>query len=209
MVTSSSWVNTTHDWMALPDLAHIAEIRRSPAEFAPGGLLHLVCEVLAYADDEAAATIRRGRVAVTAHPDGSISVSDDGRGTETRRDHRGRPVIEPIMSTRDLRFFDQPTSQLLPDGQPRRGMSVAAALSEWLVHTNRRSNGSWSHRYEHGVPTATAPTTLTDDGSTGTTVHFLPDSALVSSKRAAALHHRLTFDHLEIHCSSPTRPATS
>ena len=34
-----------------------------------------------------------------------------------------------------------------------RGISVVAALSEWLIHTNRRTGGSWTQRYEHGVPT--------------------------------------------------------
>lgn len=61
-------------------------------------------------------------------------------------------VKKPVMATKDLRFFDHPGAQLLPDGQPRRGMSVVAALSEWLVHTNRRAGGAWTQRYEHGVP---------------------------------------------------------
>ncbi|WP_331753868.1 hypothetical protein OIA45_41715 (plasmid) [Streptomyces chartreusis] len=36
-------------------------------------------------------------------------------------------------------------------------MSTVATLSTWLILTNRSrsssSNGSWTHRYEHGVPT--------------------------------------------------------
>jgi hypothetical protein len=56
------------------------------------------------------------------------------------------------MATQDLRFFQNPETPLLPDGHPRRGMSVVAALSEWLIHTNRRVNGSWTQRYEHGIP---------------------------------------------------------
>src|SRR5690606_27939156 len=53
----------------------------------------------------------------------------------------GRPIRKPVMATKDLRFFDTP-SEILPDGFPRRGMSVVAALSDWLVHTNRRVEGS-------------------------------------------------------------------
>ena len=75
------------------------------------------------------------------------------------------------MATKDLRFFDHPDAQLLPDGHPRRGMSVVAALSEWLVHANRRAGGAWVQRYEHGVP-STELTPTGDDGTTGTTVHF-------------------------------------
>lgn len=83
------------------------------------------------------------------------------------------------MATSDLRFFAEREPVLLPDGHPRRGMSVVAALSAWLVHTNRRRNGSWTQRYEHGVP-VTGLTPISGDGTTGTTVHFLPNSTLVA-----------------------------
>lgn len=58
---------------------------------------------------------------------------------------------------------------VLSDGQPRRGMSVVAALSAWLVHTNPRGNGSWTQRYERGIP-VTDLAVVADDGTTGTTV---------------------------------------
>ncbi|MFK0233166.1 ATP-binding protein [Streptomyces vinaceus] len=170
------WRNTTHDWARSVDADHLASIRRDPAVFAPGGLCHLLLEVLAYAADEAEYT-GGGRCTVTLHADGSVSVADGGRGTDTRPDDRGRPVKKPVMATKDLRFFDHPDAQLLPDGHPRRGMSVVAALSEWLVHTNRRAGGAWVQRYEHGVPT-TDLTPVAGDGTTGTTVHFRPDESV-------------------------------
>ncbi|MGW7099319.1 ATP-binding protein [Streptomyces sp. NPDC054838] len=174
--TTAAWRNTTHDWAATVDTAHLAQIRSDPAGFAPGGLRHLLLEVIAYAADEAGARGDGGRCAVTFHADGSVSVADDGRGTDTRLDAAGRPVKKPVMATKDLRFFDHPGAQLLPDGQPRRGMSVVAALSEWLLHTNRRAEGAWTQRYEHGVP-ATGLTPLAGDGTTGTVVHFRPGRA--------------------------------
>ncbi|MEV6570915.1 ATP-binding protein [Streptomyces sp. NPDC051577] len=170
--SSGSWRNTTHDWAESVDREHLALIRRDPAGFAPGGVRHLLLEVLAYAADEAESR-GAGRCTVTLRPDGSVSVADDGRGTDTRFDEHGRPVRKPIMATKDLRFFDHPEAESLPDGHPRRGMSVVAALSEWLVHTNRRAGGAWSQRYEHGVP-ATGLTPIADDGTTGTVVHFRP-----------------------------------
>jgi topoisomerase IV subunit B len=176
-----TWQNTTHDWTRDLDLDHLARIRREPAEFAPGGIAHLVLEVLAYAADEAESRGEPGRAVVTHHEDGSISVADDGRGTDTRVDAKGRTVKKPVMATKDLRFFDDPAAATLPDGHPRRGMSVVAALSEWLVHTNRRLNGSWTQRYEHGVP-VTGLTPLESDGTTGTTVHFLPNPALARTE---------------------------
>jgi topoisomerase IV subunit B len=167
--------NVTHDWSATVDADHLERIRRAPAEFAPGGASHLLLEVLAYAAEEAEDR-GSGSAVVVLHSDGSISVADDGRGTDTRVDVEGRPMKKPVMATKDLRFFDEP-SVLLEDGHARRGMSVVAALSEWLVHTNRRVNGSWIQRYELGIP-VTDLTPIPSDGTTGTTVHFRPIAAL-------------------------------
>ena len=171
-----SWQNTTHDWASTVDGAHLARIRQEPERFAPSGVLHLILEVLAYAADEAEHHAD-GRATVTLHPDGSVSVADNGRGTDTRVDGRGLPVKKPVMSTKDLRFFDVPGAQRLPDGHSRRGMSVVAALSVWLVHTNRRHNGSWTQRYDHGIP-VTDLVPVAHDGTTGTTVHFRPHDGL-------------------------------
>ena len=178
--SGTPWENTTHDWAATVDHEHFAQIREQPATYAPGGVEHLILEVLAYAADEAESTGRGGRGIVTLHADGSVSVADDGRGTDTRVDAEGRVIKKPVMGTKDLRFFDDPDAETLPDGHARRGMSVVAALSEWLIHTNRRTGGSWTQRYEHGVPT-TDLTPVADDGTTGTTVHFHPDIAILVS----------------------------
>jgi topoisomerase IV subunit B len=85
------------------------------------------------------------------------------------------------MATKDLRYFDRPEAERLPDGHPRRGMSVVAALSEWLIHLNRRDTGAWSQRYKHGLPVIDL-LALDPDGTTGTTVHFLPDPTLVPTR---------------------------
>ena len=169
--------NTTHDWARGLDAGHIERVRREPVLYAPGGALHLVLEVLAYAADEAEAT-GSGRAVVTMHDDGSVSIADDGRGTDTRVDDLGRTVRKPVMTTKDLRFFDSPQAAALPDEHPRRGISVVTALSEWLVHINRRRDGAWTQRYEHGLPVASL-TPIPGDGTTGTTVRFLPEAALV------------------------------
>lgn len=185
MSTSSRpWQNTTHDWARTVDAEHLAQVRRAPEVFAAGGTTHLILEVLAYAADEAEWIGTIGRCRVTLHADNSVSVADNGRGTDTRRDARDQPVKKPIMATRDLRFFDFPDAQQLPDGRPRRGVSVVAALSPWLVHTNRRRSGAWTQRYEHGVP-VTGLLSIPDQGTTGTTVHFLPADGVRSMQEVS------------------------
>lgn len=179
----ASWHNTTHDWASTVDLGHLEHIRRNTAGFAPSGIPHLVLEVVAYAADEAMSG-NGGHCRITLHPDGSVAVADNGRGTDTRLDEYGRIVKKPVMATKDLRFFDHPDAPSLPDTHPRRGMSVVAALSTWLVHTNRRRNGSWTQRYEHGVPTAELRP-IAEDRTTGTTVHSMPDRSLMPSSTTA------------------------
>lgn len=176
----SAWANTTHDWAASVDMAHLDAIRRNPEAYAPGGLQHLLLEVLAYANDEAEALGRRGKCVVMIHTDGSVSVADDGRGTDTRRDSHGAIIKKPVMATKDLRFFESQHGVLLPDGHVRRGMSVVSAMSYWLIHTNRRQNGAWTQRYEHGLPT-TDLVPIDSSQATGTTVRFLVDPHLVPS----------------------------
>lgn len=116
-------LTTTHDWSVAVDRDHLARIRREPAAFAPGGVRHLVLEVLAYAADEAESA-GGGRCVVRLHLDGSVSVADDGRGTDTRPDDQGRDVKKPVMSSKDLRFFDSPA----PSGCPT-AIRVAASRS--------------------------------------------------------------------------------
>ena len=115
-----AWKNTTHDWAAAVDLEHLAQIREQPESYAPGGMKHLILEVLAYAADEAEAAGRGGRGIVTLHADGTVSVADDGRGTDTRVDKEGRVIKKPVMGTKDLRFFDE------PDAEPRSTDAVFA-----------------------------------------------------------------------------------
>jgi DNA gyrase subunit B len=167
--------NLSHDWTSSVDTDHLAEIRRDPARYAPGGVGHLVLEVMAYAADECTSCT------VTLHEDGSVSVADNGRGTDIRYDERGKPVRKPVMATKDLRFFDQPAPPSLPDGFHRRGASVVAALSEWLVHANHRQDGAWSQRYEYGVPVTDLLPVAAGD-ATGTSVRFRPGPAVTPSE---------------------------
>jgi topoisomerase IV subunit B len=169
--------DTTHAWASGVDHAHIRQIRRDPAAYAPNGPLHLVLEVLAYATEEAEHA-GPGTALVSMYSDMSVSILDNGRGTETHADDHGRVVRKPVISSRDIRFFDSAHPPLLPDGCPRRGMSVVAALSAWLIHTSRRRDGAWTQRYERGVPvTGLAP--IPPDGATGTLVRFVPDPVLM------------------------------
>ena len=81
-------MGTTHDWSRAVDTDHLDEIRTNAGAFAAGGPVRLVLEVLAYPVDEAVEG-RTTRIRVVLHADGSVSVADDGRGTESRVDADG------------------------------------------------------------------------------------------------------------------------
>ena len=170
-------MGATHDWSESVDTGHLDEILGNAQALAPGGPLHLVLEALAYPVDEAIEGTTT-RVRVVLHADGSVSVADDGRGTETRRDADGVARVKPVMATKDLRFYGRDDAPLLPDGHRRSGISVVAALSEWVVHTNRRAEGGWQQRFEHGVPRGPLES-LQGQQRQGTVVHFRPDPSLV------------------------------
>lgn len=96
-----------------------------------------------------------GRQSLSTRPDQRL-----GRGTglavsPSRRTGRGTgpdaAVPRTPMATRDLRFFEDPEAQLLPDGNPRRGSAWPPSRSGWL-HVNSRLEGAWQQRYERGVP---------------------------------------------------------
>ncbi|MCK0112509.1 ATP-binding protein [Ornithinimicrobium sp. F0845] len=175
MTDPSSWQVTTHDWGSTVDHDHLAAIRDELSLGGrAGGRRHLILEVLAYADEEAEAQGRTGRATLAYHPDGSVTVADDGRGTDTRRDGRGRVIRKPVMATADVRFADPADRPVLPDGLPRGGMSAVAALSRELVHENHRAGGSWSQTYRFGVPDDELRAIEASAG-TGTSVTFVTD----------------------------------
>lgn len=195
MADEGAWTVTTHDWSVDVDTAHLAEARRVAESLGDDLAMHLVLEVLAYADDEAESLGRPGRVSVVLRGS-EVEVSDDGRGTDTRRDERGRAVRKPVMATRDVRFFDADSSPPLPDGLPRRGMSLVSAASPLLLHENRRSEGSWSQAYVHGIPQdelREGPPA----GDTGTTVTVrLPSSRAPDASRIRELV--AGYEHIDV-----------
>jgi DNA gyrase subunit B len=191
------WVATTHDWSLSVDVAHLDFIRAHQDRYCPGGALHLLLEVMAYANDEARELGRLGRCQIALPGDGSVIVSDDGRGTDTRHSVNGGIVRKPVMSTKDLRFFDADDPERLPDAFPRRGASVVAALSTWLVHINRRSDGTGLQRYEHGIPIGHLQEASGHSGE-GTTVHYLYETTPLSRSDVALVCEPRCFPWLAV-----------
>ena len=152
-------------------------VRRRPGMYIGStdyrGLHHLLWEVTDNATDEFLAGYG-DRIKIVLHADGSVSVTDWGRGIPVDRHKTGKSALEVALTVLHAGGKFGSGSYKVSGGLHGVGISVVNALSARLVAEVRRNGRLYCQEYDHGKPTSDVQIRGRAE-DTGTTIAFWPD----------------------------------
>ena len=186
----------------LQRLSDIEHVRARPSMYIGDttgrGLHHLVYEVVDNSIDEAMAKFAT-KIHVTINNEGSVTVSDDGRGIPTDRhdqlseqEDREITTLEGVMTFLKFGGKFKKGAYQQSGGLHGVGVTVVNFLSEWCAVEVCRDGEMHQQEYERGVPTGPV-TKVGKSDRRGTKTTFKPDAQIFQTVKFeySILHKRL------------------
>lgn len=119
------------------------------------------------------------RIAIFLHEDGSVTVSDNGRGIPVQAiPNSNIPAVQSVLT--EVHRLNNSAQFLVPGAEKGISIAVVNALSQRLAVEIRREGKVYRQEYRYGIPqTGLLTVGLTEE--TGTSVTFKPEFELFRS----------------------------
>ena len=144
------------------------------------GLHHLVWEIVDNSIDEVMNGYGKN-IKIILHSDGSVSVSDDGRGVPVGKHESGKSTVEVIYTILHAGGKFEEGNYKVSGGLHGVGASVVNALSKWMIVTSKRDGAEYTISFKNGGEVDSPLKKVGPTNKTGTTVRFMPDDEIFST----------------------------
>ena len=173
-----------YDESSIKILEGLEAVRKRPGMYIGStdkrGLHHLVWEIVDNGIDEVINGFGN-HLKVIIHKDGSVSVSDEGRGVPVGKHSSCKSTPEVIYTVLHAGGKFQEGGYKVSGGLHGVGASVVNALSKWMIVDINRDGGKYEIKFKDGGKVDTPLKQVGTTNKTGTTVRFMPDDSIFSS----------------------------
>ena len=173
-----------YDESSIKILEGLEAVRKRPGMYIGStdkrGLHHLVWEIVDNGIDEAINGYGNC-LTVIIHKDGSVSVSDEGRGVPVGKHASGKSTPEVIYTVLHAGGKFQEGGYKVSGGLHGVGASVVNALSKWMKVSICRDGGKYEISFKNGGHLDSDLKKVGTTNKTGTTVRFMPDDTIFST----------------------------
>ena len=173
-----------YDESSIKILEGLEAVRKRPGMYIGStdkrGLHHLVWEIVDNGIDEVINGYGN-HIKVIIHDDGSVSVSDEGRGVPVGMHESGKSTPEVIYTVLHAGGKFQEGGYKVSGGLHGVGASVVNALSKWMKVSICRDGGKYEISFKDGGKVDSPLKQIGTTNKTGTTVRFMPDDTIFST----------------------------